>query len=189
MNVLSISNWLLWHLHSVYASSSSTLLPSPPLSLHLPSQFILQLLFPLPFSHPPSAPLLFFSVFLTLVVGWYLHAHHHLYLPLLSHQEACLQCFTILRMHKVKCTAIALLNKLKQPTPDQIHLVKHVIIELCYILGFQLTLTICNLASMYSVCVLLLAIAATKQPPLVTKLWLTNNRHFNQSQLLMSSTQ
>ena len=37
-------------------------------------------------------------------------------------------------------------------------------------------------------CVLLLATAATKQPPLVTKLSLTSNRHFNQSELLISST-
>ena len=36
-------------------------------------------------------------------------------------------------------------------------------------------------------CVRLLATAATKQPPLVTKLSLTSNRHFNQSELLIST--
>ena len=39
------------------------------------------------------------------------------------------------------------------------------------------------------VCVLLLATATTKQPPLVTKLSLTSSRHSDQSELLISSTQ
>ena len=51
---------------------------------------------------------------------------------------------------------------------------------------------ISNITMMNVVCVLLLLVlasAATKQPPLVTKLSLTSSRNFNQSELLMSSTQ
>ena len=123
---------------------------------------ILHLAAPLPFTSPPNlffifSLLLFFVIlfsflfFLLLLSfsfpnryfrfrwwgGFTSPPTHHWYRQRSTHQEACLQWFTILTMHKLpvptRCTAIVFL--LKQPTPDPARKV-HNNWVITYILGF-----------------------------------------------------
>ena len=80
---------------------------------------------------------------------------------------------------------------------NQLHLVKYILID-CVNINvrsgvsrpvFLVAILQQRLYDCICVCLLLLATAATKQPPLVTKLLLTTSRHSDQLELLMSSTQ